>query len=164
MSRDLIKYNTKSDHGESVSYTITPVGASKGARMIPRLMPVATPLLRIFSGIDASGVLGTLSKGGLDTGLEDLLVGVTGDLASVAADAVLEFSQALINAGDDRLLKDILEGITRTSNGKVLRVDDDHSFDVAYMANYGELIVILTQVIKANYWQSLKRLFAGKKF
>jgi hypothetical protein len=180
MSRDPIQFKTLSDDGEPVIYTIIPFDASHGCRMIPKLAPIASPIFSLFKGIDISSIMGAVKKVGLDTDLNETFadiskgevspdlqkafLGITGGLADMASEALNEISQAIIQAGNDELIKSILKGVSRVFNKKAYMVgDDDHAFDVSYQANYGELIVIIMQVLKANYGKTLSRLKGTKK-
>lgn len=133
--------------GVSHDYETTLHPASQGAAIMWQLLALAAAPL----GAAVKGFLATSSgfdlRAVLDApdGLQRL--GASVDFAAVGEDV----GRALASGDRDVLVKQILSRTTR--DGK--RLDNVIEFDGAYTGNYGELIRVIWEAVRANRFLSL---------
>jgi len=130
-----IEFELDDDSGSAHSYRHVLHGGRDGYRLMMRLSRIIGPALAEL--VEAVG-----DGPGLDGDVEwDRL----GAVISGAAERILD---------DERFVQDLMRHAFR--DGKALR--DDHQFDLAYQANYGELGAAVKRLVIDNFGDALKRL------
>lgn len=155
-----------SDHQDEASYTIIPWGGGYGIRMMRKLTPIVSKVLPIIDQFKGSEGIKHLAEKGLDAeiDIEGLLLEVAGDAANAISIILSSVAQAIAEEGDDMLFREILKDVIRVCNGKALKVGQEHGFNQAYQANYGELLKVTIAILKINYGPALSFLGGiGKK-
>ena len=102
-------------------FRIQPFPAFKGLVYLKKLVKIVGPSLASALGEDGEVKEGSLN---LDKAIELLVQNFDGD-------------------GVETLIKDLIKSVTK--NGQPL------NFDIEFMADYGKLFKLLTEVIKVNY-------------
>jgi len=124
-------FTVADDSGHEHAYTHTLHGARDGFRLLLRLSKVLGPSL---------GEL--IAAGG----------GMEGEVGYDRVGAAVQAAAAAL-LSDQEMVEQLLRHTFR--DGERL---DGHRFDLAYQANYGELLVAMRRVIADNFGDALKRL------
>ena len=146
MAKEPVTKIIKDDEGTDHVYIFTPVGSSKGVKMMRTLMHIAGGSIGQLIDSIKSAVQG--DEAALDADLDGQLIG----------SALRELAKSIFEHGDEKLFRDLLVFVTRDDG----RVEVQATFDHVYQANYGELGVAIFSVLEVNYGPLLRRLFGGE--
>lgn len=135
------------DEGNAHSYMIARHPATEGGRVMCQILGLVTgPLARLivsaFKAMEGGGTLGDV----LSRDISDL------DLDGVGQ----QVGAVLLSEASPKLIRELMRYVSRDGQ----RLSVDHAYNVAYTANYGELILALWEVVKANGFLPLSRIKA----
>lgn len=169
------------DFGVDHHYTIHPFGASKGLRLLPRIVKVfAQALGEVASAMDMGG-MNTASKAVAGKGAAEALalkdvvaMAKQAGMASAMLDGSVDTAKLgaalavlavrLEDEGGPEFVRQILALTERAdasgTNGFLL--GDEAAFDAAFSGNYGELGLALFHTIKLNWGAVFSRIPFGQ--
>ncbi len=148
-----LRFTLTDGDGASHDYEVLPHNTDQGLAIVGRLMQAGIPALASAIGSamagGPAGVLGQIAAlragGGTPDGLQALLASV--DFAGLGDKLALAIPQLDIA----RLGPELMRHTMRTNaDGKLVKLDSPVEFNLAYKANYWELIAACQKVIAHN--------------
>lgn len=135
------------DDGVEHEYTFVPHPARQATRLGNKLQNILTaPVLAALGGTRKGKAGGNFLDRETDAASMGAVSGV--------------LMQALLNAGEDKLLVEILaHATTRRADGKFHKCGD--AFDLLYTGNLGEMALAVWHAVQTTYGKSAKRLLSG---
>ena len=140
------------DDGIGHEYVIIPFGAGEGWPLGMRIAELISPPL----GVVIDGLVGGLDD--VPDAINKLQAGVTqvadGGIGAMGSSIG---SLAGVLAGDMALVRQLVKHVTRDGQ----KLSNPAVFDMAYQANYGELLMALYHVLRVNWGPLFARRFGG---
>lgn len=147
------EFELRDDYGDVHSYTVMKHPARDGWRLALRLLRVlGKPLGMSFEGLSPMAIRSALAQMGAavkEMAAPDESTGVIE--FSPIGEAISHLAMELINHPE--LIGDLLEHTYRDNQ----ELRDPGVFDIAFQANYGELMMVMKEVAMVNYGPSFSR-------
>lgn len=153
MSRAPVEFELYDADGNAHEYVITPHPASEALKLVwAMIRAAAQPLARVLEGNIVQ--LYEAFTGEEDITIEALLEDLDIDLADSAKDLF----EVLFSTGEEWVTRELLNHTTRDAQPlKAGTRKGDFAFDMAYQANYGEMLEACYKSVQVNRFLSLFR-------
>lgn len=149
MARESLTIMIADDDGVEHEYQIAPHPAGISIGLFNRLQTILLgPLTALFASSRQTKANGNILDRELDP--------------AAAASAAQVLARAVIEAGEERFVKQLLAyAHTRRAGDRALLKCSD-SFDIIYTQNLGELAVALYHAIQVSFGKAIRRLMKGQ--